>query len=86
MKGTLLLAEAATTHPDGTVSVLRAGITHVWAQVAPMQFQGMIVVRFVSDIGDQGPHSFDLRCFDEDGGSVLPPLQAISRRRKAAAR
>ena len=74
MKGSLLLAEAATAHQDGTVSVLRAGITHVWGTAVPINFGGVMVVRIEPDVGDQGPHGFDLKVLDEDGATILPPL------------
>lgn len=74
MKGSLLLAEYATAHPDGTVSTLRSGITHIWGETAPVALQGMFVVRIEPDLGDAGHHKFDLRCIDEDGKFVLPPL------------
>jgi len=74
MKASLMLAEYATAHPDGTVSVLRGGISHVWGEGGPVALEGRFVVRIVHDPGDMGPHQFDLRCLDEDGGPVLPPL------------
>ncbi|HEX5010785.1 MAG TPA: hypothetical protein VFY71_10310 [Planctomycetota bacterium] len=77
MKALLLLAETAASHPDGTVSVLRAGITHVWASppAQQAQLQGCIVVRIECSMGDQGPHQFDLKCLDEDGKLVMPAMQ-----------
>ena len=74
MKGSLLLAEFATAHQDGTVSLLRSGITHLWGATLPIEFQGMMVARIFPDIGDQGPHTFDLKVLDEDGVTLAPPV------------
>lgn len=76
MKGRLLLAEAATGHPDGTISMLRAGINQLWVQQPPYQFQGTLVVRVEGEAGDASPsHSLDLRCMDDDGTEVIPQIQ-----------
>lgn len=75
MQAQMTLAEAATLHPDGTVSMLRAGINHLWGQQAPFMLEGSLVVRLEADITEQGPHKFEVRCVDEDGRAVLPALQ-----------
>jgi len=75
MKAKMLLAEAATGHPDGTVSMLRAGITHVWTQPnPPYGIQAALVSRIEADLGDTGQHQFDLRCMNDDGAEVIPRL------------
>jgi hypothetical protein len=74
LKGRLTLAEAATTHPDGTTSILRSGINSAWGTL-PVGFEGAIVVRIEGDIGDKGGHRFDLRCMDADGKDAMPTLQ-----------
>ncbi len=75
MKVKTILAEAATSHPDGTMSMLRAGITHVWAgDSGPYQLQAAFVVRIEAEMTDAGNHEFDLKCMDEDGRGVLPTL------------
>ena len=75
MKAKMILAEAATGHPDGTVSMLRAGITHVWTQPnPPFGIQAALVSRIEADIGDAGQHQFDLRCMNDDGAEVMPRL------------
>ena len=76
MRATLLLAEAATTHPDGTTSMLRAGIDRVWSKEPPVPLRGVLFVRIESDMGDSGPHQLDLRCMDEDGREALPKVDA----------
>jgi hypothetical protein len=75
MKAKLLLSEAATGHPDGTISMLRAGITHVWTQPnPPYGLQAALVSRIEADLGDAGQHQFDLRCMNDDGAEVMPRL------------
>ncbi len=75
MKVRLWLAEAGTVHSDGTVSVLRAGITHIWGDKPPYRLQAVLVVRIESDLADKGNHQFDIRCMDEDGAEVLPAVK-----------
>ena len=75
MKAKIILAEAATSHPDGTTSMLRAGITHLWGESPPLTLQAALYVRIEAELGDEGSHQFDLRCMNEDGVEVLPRLQ-----------
>lgn len=74
MKGKLTLAEAATGHPDGTVSMLRAGINHVWGDKPPFPLQAALVARIETDMGDVGQHQAEIKCMDEDGQQVIPAL------------
>jgi hypothetical protein len=74
MEAQLILAEAATNHPDGTVSMLRAGITNVWSDKPPYQLGGALVVRIAPSLADTGSHEFRLGFMDADGGQVIPPL------------
>lgn len=75
MKAKLILAETATTHPDGTVSLLRAGINHLWGTAPPYGLQGVLLLRLEAGPGDAGDHKFDLRCMDVDGGEAGPRLE-----------
>ncbi len=75
MRAKIALAEAATLHPDGTVSILRAFITNIRGSAPPYPFKGCLVVRIVGELNEIGKHDFELRCMDEDGGDVLPPLK-----------
>lgn len=75
MNGRLILAEHATAHPDGTISMLRAGINQIHGPALPVPFQGTLVVRVVADIADQGEHVVDLRCMNQDGKLALPVVQ-----------
>ncbi len=75
MNAQLLLAEAATPHPDGTVSLLRGGITHIWGKAAPFAFRGSLVIRIEGEMGDAGAHQLELRCMDEDGRTVGPDVR-----------
>ena len=75
MKARLLLAEAATSHPDGTLSMLRAGITNVWGDKPPVNLQASLVTRSEADMGDVGNHQIEIMCQDEDGKEVMPKLE-----------
>jgi hypothetical protein len=75
MKAKMILAEAATPHPDGTISMLRAGITHVWGSQPPFTFEGCLVIRVEAELTDHGPHNFDVNCLDEDGRPMMPALK-----------
>lgn len=75
MKGKLILAEAATGHPDGTFSVLRAGLNQVSSDTLPTSLNGALVARIETDLADQGPHQFELRCMDADGKQMIQPIQ-----------
>ncbi len=71
MKGKLILAEHATAHPDGTFSMLKAGIDRIQAAKIPAPFKATLVVRIEPEVADQGEHTFDIRCMDADGKQVL---------------
>jgi hypothetical protein len=74
LKGRLILAEHATAHQDGTLSILRSGINAAWGKL-PVPFQGALATRIEGDLGDSGSHRFDLRCMNSDGADVMPKLQ-----------
>lgn len=74
MKARLLLAEAATAHPDGTISMLRAGITNVWGEKPPVPLQASLVTRIEADAGDVGKHAVEIFLIDADGKEVMPKL------------
>ena len=75
MKARLLLAEAATSHPDGTISMLRAGITNVWGDKPPVNLQASLVTRIEAEMGDVGNHQIEIMCLDEDGKEIMPKLE-----------
>ena len=75
MKLTLLLAEAATTHPDGTVSILRAGINRAVNKTAPIPLAAALVARVDGDISEgDSKHRFTMRLLNEDGKDVIPKV------------
>lgn len=75
MKAWILLADAASAHPDGTFSLLRGGITELNVpRGQPLVFQGAFVARVSGSIGDAGPHQLAIRVTNEDGKSVAPNL------------
>lgn len=76
MKAKITLAEAATTHPDGTVSMLRAGITRVWARELPIRFSASLVIRIESEPAERGKNDIEVQCIDEDGNDRLPTIKA----------
>jgi hypothetical protein len=83
MKVTLLLAESATVHHDGTVSMLRAGINRAVNKTAPIPLAAALVARIEGDPSEGGTsHKFKVRLLNEDGrdaiakvegGFVMPP-------------
>jgi hypothetical protein len=75
MKAKLLIGETATVHSDNTISVLRAGITHVWGEKPPYNLEGVLIVRIEGGLPDEGSHQFDLRCLGEDGQPVGGQIQ-----------
>ena len=76
MKVDLILAEAGTNHPDGTISLLRAGITNVWRETPPIPLTGVLAVRLETETGEGGNHSLEVTVRDEDGKSISPTLKA----------
>jgi hypothetical protein len=75
MYGQMIIAEHASVHPDGTFSMLRAGIDRFRAPSRPVAFRGFLVVRIVADVGEEGEHQFDLRCLNMDGMQALPSVE-----------
>lgn len=75
MKAHIVLAEAATTHPDGTISMLRAGINQIRGEGPPFKLRAALAVRIQAELGDAGKHRFDLKCMNEDGAEALPTLE-----------
>ncbi len=75
MKAQMILADAASAHPDGTISMLRAWINRIWGSTPPFLLRGALAIRIEGEIGDQGKHSFDLKCLDLDGQEALPKVE-----------
>lgn len=76
MKITLLLAESASAHPDGTVSLLRAGINRAVNPTAPVPLVAALVARVDGDVSEGGSrHGFKVRLLDEDGRDVIPKVE-----------
>ncbi len=76
MKAALILADAATGHPDGTFSLLRGGITQVNIPPnKPVLFKGALVARVEGTRGEAGKHKFRIVCVTEDGGEIAPPIE-----------
>ena len=71
----MIIAEAATVHPDGTISLLRAGLDRFAGPKLPILFQGTLVVRVQGVVGDDGMHIVDLRCMNQDGKLVAPAVK-----------
>jgi hypothetical protein len=71
MKAQLTLADAVSSHPDGTISLLRGGIDKLYvSEGRPCVFKGGLAVRFTSGGSELGRHEFKIRCVNEDGISV----------------
>jgi hypothetical protein len=76
VKAILLLCDAASSHPDGTFSLLRGGITECYAPAdKPVVFDGAVVVRIVGSPAESGSHEFRLQVVNEDGHSVAPKVE-----------
>lgn len=75
MNGWIILAEAATNHPDGTTSILRAGINRLWAPSTPVPFRGAVIARIEGDAAERGSHDLEINCIDEDGRDRLPTIK-----------
>lgn len=74
MEATMWLAEAAAMHPDGTVSMLRAGINRVMRKEKPVPFAGALVIRLEASLAESGPHSFEIRLMNDDGKDIAPRI------------
>ncbi len=76
VKATLILADAASAHPDGTFSLLRGGITEVNVPPnRPAAFLGALVARVPRSMSETGTHAVKIGCVNEDGGEVAPPIE-----------
>ena len=73
MEAIIILAEAVTTHPDSTFSMLRGGLNRVWGEL-PVILRGDLFVRFAADSSEQGAHEWSILIIDEDGKDVMPRL------------
>ena len=76
MHAWLILAESASAHPDGTVSILRAGINRLMADKTPILCRAAIVARIEAEPSERGTHSFSIVCIDVDGKERLPTISA----------
>jgi hypothetical protein len=75
VKAKLLLADSAASHPDGTISLLRMGITHAWGDALPVTYQGVLVIRIEATMVDEGEHDLQVRMMTFDGKEFAPRLQ-----------
>lgn len=69
----ILLCDSATSHPDGTFSLLRGGIDNWNVQTFPTQirFSFVVILELVStEVGRM--HTAELDVIDADGNRVLP--------------
>lgn len=70
MKAHVIIAEAASVHPDGTFSLLRGNINRQRTATFPTVFEGAVAVRIVCDPAESGPHSLRLVVVNQDGGEL----------------
>ena len=71
MKAQLIMADAATTHPDGTFSLLRGGISQInIPRNSPIVFRGALAARISASPSERGAHTFRVVCADQDGGLI----------------
>lgn len=76
MRGTVIVAESASVHPDGTFSMLRGHITQVSGPQFPLGLPGALVILIEAEAAEDGPHNFEIRGMDEDGKEGGPRLSA----------
>ena len=75
MKGALLIADSARSHPDGTFSLLRGGIDRVHVLAGqPIVHRGSVVARMSGEAADAGKHEFILRVGTQSGKPVAPEM------------
>jgi hypothetical protein len=75
MKAVILMADAASAHPDGTFSLLRGGVTEVnIPRGQPILFRGAFVLRVTGTGAEEGSHRLRIRILSEDGQPVAPDM------------
>lgn len=67
MKATVFLAEAAVGHPDGTFSMLRAGVGRVAGEKWPLSFRGFLVACITLEPSERGKLGFSFEGRDPSG-------------------
>jgi len=75
MQVILLLSEAATGHPDGSFSTLRAGINRIVSSNVPIPLLCALVIRIEAQPAESGEHKLEVRLMNEDGKEVAPRFQ-----------
>jgi hypothetical protein len=75
MEATVILAEAAAIHPDGTFSLLKGGIHRLHSQKFPVPFAGTLLLRLACHPAESGQHRAFIRFMDEDGRDVAPKME-----------
>lgn len=76
VQATILLADAARAHGDGTFSLLRGGIDRVQSDATEeIPLRAAVVVRLVGEPADAGQHMFRIRLVASGGEEILhsPP-------------
>jgi hypothetical protein len=71
----VLLAEAATVHPDGTFSLLKGGIHRLHSHKFPVTFGGTMLLRLQCHPAESGEHKVVIRFMDEDGRDVASKME-----------
>ena len=75
MNAWMVLSESATANPDGTLSILRAGISRIFGPTPPFAFRGALAVLIEVGEGDHGRHLFSIRSTPPDGQDPLPQIE-----------
>lgn len=66
----MLLADSASFHPDGTISMLRAWINRVSGTGPPFPFKSVLVARIQASPEEAGTHTFALACVDDSNAQI----------------
>lgn len=71
MRAIFFVAESATTHADGTTSVLRAWIDQITTNGVPVNFSCAIVARIKPEDSEVGQHGFTIQARQPSGALAL---------------
>lgn len=80
MNVSMLLAETAAEHRDGTISIHRAWINRLSGKSMPVALVGILVIRIEPTAAEIGEHQATIRCEGSDGtvltdSKVAMPIQ-----------
>lgn len=76
LNGFIILADAATAHPDQTFSLLRGGIGRVYApRNAPPNLRASLLLHIICEPRETGRHTAMVTCVNEQQERITDPFQ-----------